>query len=294
MNASPFNLDDNDTYQKWREQKLKNYPTSLGDLLVEIKDPYALSKGEKEALLTRCNSANMVLYQTTASWSDGQPPLLAIMTQLGITQADRHEGAGPNPFSALSPGGSKNAQVASYIPYRAAAIGWHTDGYYHPMDHQIKTLTLFCERQASEGGENELLDHEIAYIHLRDRNPDFIRALSHNSAMTIPARMDNKKMVRPERTGPVFSVDPTRGTLHMRFTSRTISIRWQDDDITQQAVQTLKEILTLKPCPQILRGRLAKGWGLISSNVLHTRSPFHDQDEANKRLLYRIRFFDRL
>ena len=49
-------------------------------------------------------------------------------------------------------------------------------------------MLLHCTAAAETGGENGLLDHEIAYIRLRDKDPDHIEALMHPEAMTIPAR----------------------------------------------------------------------------------------------------------
>jgi hypothetical protein len=40
-------------------------------------------------------------------------------------------------------------------------------------------------------------------------------------AMTIPARMDEDNVARPEQGGPVFAVDPEQGFLTMRYTART-------------------------------------------------------------------------
>src|SRR5512139_2535631 len=60
--SSPFNLDNNDLYQRWRDQKLKGYPTGLGDLLVEINDPRKLTDSEFAALQQRCRKSNMALY----------------------------------------------------------------------------------------------------------------------------------------------------------------------------------------------------------------------------------------
>lgn len=36
---TPFSLDDDDLYRRWRDQKLEDYPRGLGDLLMEIKNP---------------------------------------------------------------------------------------------------------------------------------------------------------------------------------------------------------------------------------------------------------------
>jgi hypothetical protein len=51
-------------------------------------------------------------------------------------------------------------------------------------------------------------------------------------AMTIPARTDEDGVARPAQSGPVFSVD-VQGALHMRYTARTRSIAWKDDDATR-------------------------------------------------------------
>ena len=48
-------------------------------------------------------------------------------------------------------------------------------------------MGLHCISPARVGGENALMDPEIAYILLREENPDFIRALMHPQAMEIPA-----------------------------------------------------------------------------------------------------------
>jgi hypothetical protein len=112
-------------------------------------------------------------------------------------------------------------------------------------DQQIRSLLLHRVRPASEGGENALLDHEIAYIRL-----------------------------------------------HMRYTARTPSIEWKTDAESQAAVKAL-EILLASDDPFIYRLTLQSGWGLISNNVLHDRSGFND-DVSQARLLYRLRYFDRI
>jgi hypothetical protein len=143
---------------------------------------------------------------------------------------------------------------------------------------------------AASGGSNALLDHEIAYILLRDRSPEAIRALMRPDCMGIPAlRVDGVEQ-RPTRFGPVFSVRPD-GRLHMRYTARGRNILWRDDPETAAAVTALKEVLTT-PSPWHLEARLEAGWGLISNNVLHTRSAF--TDGATPRLLYRARYYDRI
>ncbi|MBF0160488.1 MAG: TauD/TfdA family dioxygenase [Magnetococcales bacterium] len=288
--GTPLN---DDPYRRWKERKLARYPTATADLLVEISDPFALTTAEKRAILDRCAKANMAIYRIVTPVTSHHQLLPAITAQLGLQDPDHHLGAGSEGLSALTPGGSAYQPFAAYIPYQqGTAIGWHTDGYYNPPDRPVRTLCLHCEQPAGTGGENELLDHEVVYIQLRDQNPDYIRALMADDVMTIPARVEQGSVVRPDRCGPVFSLQAD-GTLHMRFTNRTRSIRWRSDAATQQAVAALKALLD-QPSPYQFRGRLEAGWGLISHNVLHTRAFFQDSPETLSRRLYRARFCDRL
>ncbi|MBF0182968.1 MAG: TauD/TfdA family dioxygenase [Magnetococcales bacterium] len=291
--TTPFHLGDDARYQAWKQAKLQDYPTSLTDLLVEIVDPEALTTEERAAILSRCHKSNMALFRLRYPERCTNNPLPAITAQLGIKELDHNLGAGEDGLSALTPGGSAYDPFAAYIPYRAAAIGWHTDGYYNPADHQVQSLCLYCERPAHTGGENELLDHELVYMQLRDRNPAWVATLLEPDVMTIPARFDAQGAVaRPERTGPVFSIT-AEGALHTRFTNRTKSIRWRDDEATRQAVEAFRQVLQ-QPSPYLFRGQLARGWGLISNNVLHTRNAFSDPAGQPVRVLYRARYFDRL
>jgi hypothetical protein len=179
-----------------------------------------------------------------------------------------------------------------YIPYTNRAINWHTDGYYNSADKQIHALNLHVVQQAATGGDNALMDHEIAYLLLRDRNPHYIRALMNPRAMTIPARIDDGgTTARREEPGPVFTILPS-GDLHMRYTIRVNNVIWADDPLTREALNYLKDILN-SDSPYIFRGRLEAGMGLVSNNVLHDRAAFTD-DETHKRHYYRARYFDRL
>jgi alpha-ketoglutarate-dependent taurine dioxygenase len=150
---------------------------------------------------------------------------------------------------------------------------------------------LHCVRAAREGGDNGLLDHELAYIALRDACPEAVRALMRDDAMTIPERHDDAGVAREAQSGPVFSLT-TEGALHMRYTARTRSIAWRDDAATRSAVALLARLLA-GDCPWVLRLRLEPGMGIVGHNVLHERSAFVD-DPAAPRLLYRARFLDRM
>jgi alpha-ketoglutarate-dependent taurine dioxygenase len=192
---------------------------------------------------------------------------------------------------------SDESRQFEYIPYSNKAISWHTDGYYNPLDRKIRTMVLHCVRPAARGGENALMDHEMLYILMRDENPQYIEALMQPDVMTIPANIENGVEIRPEQTGPVFSVDHSvddqSGHLHMRYTARTRSIEWKKDKTTLSAVKCLEELLA-SDSPIIFHHRLSAGQGLICNNILHTRSAFEDEEGSLGRLVYRARFSDRI
>jgi len=92
---------------------------------------------------------------------------------------------------------------------------------------------------AHEYGENAAMDHEIAYIQLRDKNPGYIVALMRPDAMTIPENVVDGIRLHPASSGPVFSVEKD-GYLHMRYTARPRNVIWNDDAISNGAVAELK------------------------------------------------------
>ncbi|MFP4063278.1 MAG: TauD/TfdA family dioxygenase [Halochromatium sp.] len=288
MLNSPFDLADDNAYQRWRERKLAAAPTRLEELVVEIGDPRQLTPAEQQAILERCQRANMAIY----IGKTGDDPDKAIPTRLGaafgLQRLDHNRGADDDAITSLTV--QTDARHRDYIPYSNRPIAWHTDGYYNAPEQRIDSLLLHCVQPAEQGGANDLLDHEIAYILLRDQSPESIRALMHPECMTIPASFVDGEQVRPDRTGPVFSVRAD-GQLHMRYTHRARNISWRDDPPTQEAVARLKAILQ-RETDWHLRGRLESGWGLISNNVLHTRAGF--SDGAVPRLLYRARYYDRI
>jgi len=286
----PFALDDDHAYAIWRERKLAQYPEHLEELVVEVADPRALTDTEHTAILQRCRKTNMAIYASHAEVEDQRSIPLALGRQFGLSRLDHNWLADPDGLTPLAV--ADTALRQHYIPYTDRPIKWHTDGYYNAEERQIHALLLHCVSPAAHGGENALMDHEVAYILLRDQNPDYIRALMATDAMTIPARMDQTNIARPDESGPVFSVDPRTGDLHMRYTARTHNVHWKKDDTLHEAVTFLESLLDSN-LPYIYRGRLEPGMGLISNNVLHDRAGFSD-DETTQRLLYRARYYDRI
>lgn len=290
MMPAHFDLSNASAYAAWREAKLAAHPHALSDLLVEIADPRRLTFAEREALLVRCATANMALYASgTGSDPDKDIPR-QLGRQLGLVNLDANTLADDDGISplAVAPAGTRT----EFIPYTDRGIKWHTDGYYNTLDRQVHGLILHCVQSAESGGENRLMDHEIAYLLLRDENPDFIRALMAPDCMTIPPRLEDGAVARAAQPGPVFSVHAD-GHLHMRYTARTVSIEWRADEATRAAVAALERILADEHSPWVFRGRLEPGMGLVCNNVLHDRAAFRDT-ETRKRLLYRARYFDRI
>ena len=274
----PFDLDDERAYRDWREDKLGSRFERLEDLLVDLQDPRQPRPSERAALIERCTRANMAVYRSPVTHEDKSIPRL-LGLQLGLQNLERG-------ISSITPDGDA---LGEFIPYTDRAIGWHTDGYYNPQVRRIRAMTLHCVRAALEGGESALLDHEIAYILLRDADPGHVRALSAPDALTIPPRLEGEALARAAERGPVFSVD--KGALHMRYTARGVNISWKDDAATRAARAALERILA--ESPYVFRLRLEAGMGIVCNNVLHARSAFRDAPR-HRRLLYRARYYDRV
>ena len=286
--GNPFDLDDDASYQRWRAWKLAQRPARAEDLVVDVADPRDLTAAEHAALVDRIQRANMALYRSPVTAEDKDLPR-ALGARLGLLRLDANWLADEDGISSIAVS-DRSDDRGGFIPYTDRAIRWHTDGYYHPEGRRIRGMILHCVRPAASGGVNGLLDHELAYIALRDAAPAHVRALMQADAMTIPARADDDGVARAAQSGPVFAVDAD-GSLHMRYTARTRSIEWKADAATRAAVAALEALLA--GSPWILRTRLEPGMGLVGHNVLHDRSGFED-DPARPRLLYRARFLDRV
>lgn len=285
-------LDSVEPYADWRKAKLKGYPTSLDEVRVKVNDPRVLNDAEQLKLLQACRKTNMAIYVSQlGSLADKQIPR-RLGEQFGLTHFDRNLLADEDAVTTLQLMPEKSGR--GYIPYSNRRLQWHTDGYYNPPERQVRAFVLHCVTPAANGGENALLDPEIAYLRLRDENPEFIRALMAPDVLTIPANTEEGGENRPAQTGPVFSIDPVTGSLHMRYTARTRSIEWKPDAKTQNAVKALEQLLA-SDSPEVFRYRFSAGEGLLCNNVLHNRTEFTDDvDKGMSRLIYRARFHDRI
>jgi len=286
---SPFDLGNTSAYHCWREEKLSHYPMSLSDVVVEIGDPRALSDTERAALVERLKKANFAIYASQTKDDDDPAIPLAMGRQFGLNHLDHNWLSDDTGLTSLTV--VDDGTRSHYIPYSNRPIKWHTDGYYNQHDKQIHSLLLHCTSAAAEGGENHLMDHEIAYILLRDEKPDYIRAFMDPEALSIPPRYSSDKIARPNEMGPVFSLTP-EAHLHMRLSLRTHNVNWKDTPTVKAALGFLKHQLETNTTYRF-KGRLESGMGLISTNILHDRSGFQDSTDQ-RRHLYRARYFDRV
>ncbi|MFM2121061.1 MAG: hypothetical protein RL722_2529 [Pseudomonadota bacterium] len=306
--GNPFDLHDAAAYRAWRAWKLAHAPRQADDLLVEIKDPARLDGAERAALLARIARCSVAVYRVTSlaaraeadrDVAQAQAAVQALGAQLGLLRLDANWLAEEDGISQITVkagnGDARASDGGAFIPYTDRAIRWHTDGYYHPHARRIHAMILHAVRPAQEGGLNRLLDHELAYIALRDEDPTLVRALMHPQAMTIPARHGASGEARAAQSGPVFTVEADawgRPALHLRYTARTRSIAWREDPATQAAAARLPALLDAPHCPGRVGLRLDAGMGIVGLNVLHDRSAFQD-DPAAPRLLLRARYLDR-
>ena len=296
-------LGDVDSFKAWRDKKLANFPARADELVVEVKNPAHPTTTEAEAIRDRIKRAGMAIYIGPAldRVDDAKDLVRGLGTHFGMTHLDQNPYADEDAITPLHVAAGQDAKEVGrklYIPYTNRAINWHTDGYYNTPDRRIRAMVLHCVHQAGgTGGENALFDPEMAYLLMREHDPDMIRAFAAMDAMTIPGNDMDAGVARGDVSGPVFSLNRADGTLYMRYTARQKNIVWADTDATRRAVAFMKALLDDEGegAPYIFTHRLAPGQGLICNNVLHTRSAFEDtQENAGKRLMLRGRYWDRV
>ncbi|MGD8582373.1 MAG: TauD/TfdA family dioxygenase [Gammaproteobacteria bacterium] len=286
--GSPFRLDDAAAYMAWRDWKLEQRPY-IDELLVPLENPFNLRDEEKKQIKALCRRCNAVIYKVSDSEQITNKALVhQLGMQLGLSHLDDNLRSDEDDITSLT---VKEQAGTQYIPYTNRPLSWHTDGYYNTPQHQVRGFILHCAQPAAEGGENQLIDHELVYLRLRDQNPAYIAALMHPEAMTIPPNVAEGSEIRGASSGPVFSVDSLTGSLHMRYSARKRNIEWRDDALTREAADCITQVLDIDELTYIYR--LKVGEGVVCNNILHKRNGFNDsQDE--KRLMYRARYYDRI
>ncbi len=294
--VSPFSLTSGRPYLSWREAKLASYPHSIDDIRIPISNLAQPGQVEQNQIMRAMMRCNMAIYFCQPNIRDDgdqtlRGALASFLGHFNLTNGEKHRSSEDDGFVAIEV--SANPEKRGFIPYSTRPLNWHTDGYYARPEAAIRAMMLHCVQSASAGGENALLDPEIAYIRLRDADPNWIAALMHPQAMTIPASIEEDGSERPVSVGPVFAIDSADGSLLMRYTARSRNIVWRDDADTRAAIAFLEQLLIKGEEPLILRTQLAPGEGLLCNNVLHTRTAFEEADGTH-RLLFRARFTTRV
>ncbi len=269
--------------------KLDNKTTA--HRLLPLASPDSIDEATTTAIRQQIAAHGFALYQLPADFAASRNWLLRLGQQFGLSRLDSNLCADEDSISILQVEAG-NERKRGYIPYTDRPLNWHTDGYYNGPDQQIGAFILHCAQDAAEGGENGLLDPELAYIRLYDENPAYIEALSHPEAMSIPPNMENGAEIHGWISGPVFSFSKARG-LHMRYTARRRNIRWRDDPTTLEAVAFLQNLLDSGENDDIIWQRLSPGQGVICNNVLHCRKAFRNSPQRQRRY-YRARYLDRI
>ena len=278
----------NDQYAIWRDEKLANYrpPESL---FVEISNPLKLSSVEKKTISNNCRSNNLSLIKIKPA-ADIRITLQSINAQLGLVDFDQHLCVEDDNFAIIQDNNA--SKKGGYVPYSNKALNWHTDGYYNQMHDLVGAFSLYCINPAIEGGENNWIDPEMLYIHLRELNLDIINALSQPATLTIPERKNDNTIIRAASTGPVFWLNKASQKPSMRYTQRKKNIHWLQSSEVNDALCVLNDFL-VGDSDIHHQYKLDAGEGLICNNVVHNRTAFVDSNHQ-KRVLLRARYKNRV
>ena len=293
LSESPFLPENETAYRLWRERKLESLRSVNPPGVIPVTNLRRLSAHELGSLALQVQTFNFALFEFDGPdehWH--QDDLAAFGRQLGLHRIDCYPGQESNGITALSAVDASDPR-AHYVPYSARALNWHTDGYYNDANSLIGAFTLYCHKQASEGGDNFVLDHEMLYLQIRDAAPDLLLALMDPQMMHIPANIRDGRVIRPAQSGAVFIIDADTGALRMRYSARPRHIEWKSDALSRRALEFMRELINDNE--YVFRFKLQNGQGLVCNNLLHGRTAFNDDSNTpDSRLYYRARYYDSL
>ncbi len=266
-------------FLKWAAQKENNIPKNINEISVEIKDINRATKNEISKIRSTLDKFNSCLYRSNRDL-ESNSCLLDFAKAVGMKTFDCNN-IEANEISTIS--SIKNEKI-QYIPYTNKALNWHTDGYYDKKP--LFSWLLHCINPADDGGENYLLDHELA---MREYvlSYDDIEVLMNKRAITIPESQGSN---RSELSTYIFSFDNDYEKLHMRFSMRKENIKMSDNTFT--AMSKLTDVIENNCSKYSINYKLSKNEGILSNNILHGRNSFKD-DKVQRKLL-RIRSYERL
>ena len=266
-------------FLRWAEEKERNIPHNIDGIIVNIHDINNVKISEIAKIKETINKCNSCIYSSKIALKSNTN-LLKFVESVGMRTYDRNN-IESNEISTITP--LENNKI-NYIPYTDKSLNWHTDGYYDKKS--IFSWLLHCVHPATHGGENYLLDHELALREYVLRYDD-INNLMSEDALTIPESRDTS---RSEISTYIFSIKNQYKKLHMRFSMRKDNIGTSPK--AGDAVTKLKQTIENDCAKYSLTYKLQKNEGIITNNILHGRKAF--KDDKVKRKLLRIRSYERL
>ena len=266
-------------FLRWAEEKEKNIPQNTDGISVNIHDINNVKISEIAKIKETIYKYNSCIYSSKVALKNNTN-LLKFVESVGMRTYDCNN-IESNEISTITP--LQNNKI-NYIPYTDKSLNWHTDGYYDKKS--IFSWLLHCVNPATQGGENYLLDHELALREYVLRNDD-IDNLMAEDALTIP---ESKDTSRSEISTYIFSFKNQYKKLHMRFSMRKDNIGTSPK--ASSAITKLREIIKNDCAKYSLTYKLEKNEGIITNNILHGREAF--KDDKVKRKLLRIRSYERL
>ena len=266
-------------FLRWAEEKEKNIPENIDGIFVNIHDINNVKTSEITKIKETINKYNSCIYSSKIALKSNTD-LLKFVELVGMRTYDCNN-IESSKITTITP--LENKKI-NYIPYTDKSLNWHTDGYYDKKS--IFSWLLHCVNPATQGGENYLLDHELALREYVFSNDD-IDDLMAGDALTIP---ESKDTSRSEISTYVFSFKNQYKKLHMRFSMRKDNIGTSPK--ASLAVTKLKKIIENDCAKYSLTYKLQKNEGIITNNILHGRKAF--KDDMVKRRLLRIRSYERL
>lgn len=267
-------------FKQWALEKEDNIPLNIDDLIVKIHDINHATLAEISNIKDIIKRFNCCIYQSKVGLN-AQADLMNFAQSIGMETYDTNN-IHNSPISLIMSLETKN--TLNYIPYTNKKLNWHTDGYYD--EKPIFSWLLHCEEPAYSGGENYLLDHELAireYIIKYDN----LESLSSLDAFTIPG---NTNANRGETKGYICDNDNEYKKFHMKFSMREKNMKLNEQSKT--AIMRMKKIIKEDCKKYCLTYKLSKNEGIVSNNILHGRNSFEDGKAMRK--LYRIRSYERI
>jgi len=285
-----------DAYARWRDRKLQHFPHRVEDLMVEVKDLTHVTAVEQAAVRDRIVRAGLCIYKGPAhdQVEPSKRQVRALGRHFGLETLDQNPYADEDaltPLHVAAGDGVVEGGRKMYIPYTNRALNWHTDGYYNPPERRICAMILHCVRAAGgAGGDNQMFDPDMAYLLMRESDPEMIAAFCRDDVLTIPGNLMDDHVRRGAVVGPVFSFHEGGMVLHMRYTARPRHVVWAKDEATLRARAFMQDIFL---GPHTFHYRLEPGEGLLCQNILHSRTAFEDT-EACPRMILRGRYLERI